>query len=241
MPQHPSIRAAHLAAAARAAGRVAKFKLENGRWPRASGTDLLKGESELGGAIKRTRALKRKGQLSPARLAIWNEIAPEWDESYHYGIGSRRIEWTPAEEHLLLTSTKSAQELAEQTGRTVASINNRRAELRRKASGAQPREMRRWTPDEDAALRENVRAEDLAPRLNRSVKSISNRRIKLGIKVKVKTSVLDRPKNQEILRRLDAGESGAHISRTLGVSQGTVTRVKRAAAELREQPQKQRK
>lgn len=93
--------------------------------------------------------------------------------------------WNPADEALLraLYPKTRTDELPKRLGRSRSAINNRAAALHlRKHAAASMR--RRWTADEDAALRAcyaDTLSEDIARRFGRRLSSVHNRAGKLGL------------------------------------------------------------
>lgn len=65
-----------------AAGQVAAFRAEHGRWPRHAGRDVGPDEARLGRWLRWQRAMRAPDSshpVTPQRRAIYDELIPGWD------------------------------------------------------------------------------------------------------------------------------------------------------------------
>lgn len=94
----------------------------------------------------------------------------------HVGAPQRR-RWTAAELEVVARRDLTARQIAAMLGRTVSSVENKRADL----SSESTRNYREWTETElELLARKDLSAKEVAARLNRTVGSVTNRRAHLS-------------------------------------------------------------
>jgi hypothetical protein len=145
-------------------------RAQTGNWPRANSGPVIEAPGEKWRAIENAlydgyRGLP--GGDSLARLLDRHRRSEE----------ARRFTWTPQEDEWVRTWT--AQQVAQQTGRSLRAVYERRRQLG--VPAAQPGPIPRgWTAEEDEMVR-TLPVREVAQRTGRSLTAVYVRRHQLGV------------------------------------------------------------